>query len=236
MDGRQYVAERAAPGSYDLIIQDAVNDLSVPAHVDDRLRIEQALIDRLEADCDRFNADLPELRSFVLPGGLSELLAHVDGLPYDGGTSMAPLQFTRDCAYHVLFSDGLANLDQGLPAAFASPVYAVAGDAQANHPLLREIAQRSGGAYLNLQRVEDDVALATLGAPVFAFLGASGAGTTTTQLGRCLRHRKKQQHRRAHRRPRAGPRRRLRWRDPSVRRRPGRVRCDQPLEIRAVCL
>ena len=44
-------------------------DLSVPAHVEDRLRIEQALIDRLEADCDRFNADLPELRSFVLPGG-----------------------------------------------------------------------------------------------------------------------------------------------------------------------
>ena len=44
-------------------------DLSVPAHVEDRLRIEQALVDRLEADCDRFNAELPELRSFVLPGG-----------------------------------------------------------------------------------------------------------------------------------------------------------------------
>ena len=26
-------------------------------------------IDRLEELCDRFNADLPELRSFVLPGG-----------------------------------------------------------------------------------------------------------------------------------------------------------------------
>lgn len=33
MDGRQFVAERAAPGSYDLVIQDAVNDLSVPAHL-----------------------------------------------------------------------------------------------------------------------------------------------------------------------------------------------------------
>jgi len=33
MDGRQYVAERAAPGSYDLVVQDAVNDLSVPAHL-----------------------------------------------------------------------------------------------------------------------------------------------------------------------------------------------------------
>jgi cob(I)alamin adenosyltransferase len=44
-------------------------DLSVPADVEGRLRIEQPLVDRLEADCDRFNAELPELRSFVLPGG-----------------------------------------------------------------------------------------------------------------------------------------------------------------------
>jgi cob(I)alamin adenosyltransferase len=44
-------------------------DLSVPWGVTDRLRVEQDAIDRLEADCDRFNAELPELRSFVLPGG-----------------------------------------------------------------------------------------------------------------------------------------------------------------------
>ena len=44
-------------------------DLSVPLEVEGRLRVEQALVDRLEQDCDRFNADLPELRSFVLPGG-----------------------------------------------------------------------------------------------------------------------------------------------------------------------
>ena len=44
-------------------------DLSVPWGVTDRLRVEQVMIDRLEADCDACNADLPELRSFVLPGG-----------------------------------------------------------------------------------------------------------------------------------------------------------------------
>lgn len=32
-DGRQFVAERAAPASYDLVTLDAVNDLSVPAHL-----------------------------------------------------------------------------------------------------------------------------------------------------------------------------------------------------------
>jgi cob(I)alamin adenosyltransferase len=44
-------------------------DISVPFGVADRLRVTQSQIDGLEADCDRFNADLPELKSFVLPGG-----------------------------------------------------------------------------------------------------------------------------------------------------------------------
>ena len=44
-------------------------DFSVPFGVADRLRISGAQIDALEADCDRFNAELSELKSFVLPGG-----------------------------------------------------------------------------------------------------------------------------------------------------------------------
>jgi cob(I)alamin adenosyltransferase len=45
-------------------------DLSVPyAPGDGRLRVSQEQVDELEAACDRFNDELPELRSFVLPGG-----------------------------------------------------------------------------------------------------------------------------------------------------------------------
>jgi len=45
-------------------------DLSVPyAEGDGRLRIAQDAVDRLEAECDEANAPLPELKSFVLPGG-----------------------------------------------------------------------------------------------------------------------------------------------------------------------
>jgi cob(I)alamin adenosyltransferase len=44
-------------------------DLCVPFGVTDRLRIEQAHIDRLEVLCDELNAGLPPLKSFVLPGG-----------------------------------------------------------------------------------------------------------------------------------------------------------------------
>ena len=42
------------------------------------LRIEQQDIDRLERDCDHYNEALPNLRSFILPGGTSgSALLHV---------------------------------------------------------------------------------------------------------------------------------------------------------------
>jgi cob(I)alamin adenosyltransferase len=45
-------------------------DLSVPYAEDDgRLRVTQEAVDRLEAECDAANAELSELKSFVLPGG-----------------------------------------------------------------------------------------------------------------------------------------------------------------------
>ena len=44
-------------------------DLSVSMEQDARLRVTQEQVDALEGDCDRFNTELPELKSFVLPGG-----------------------------------------------------------------------------------------------------------------------------------------------------------------------
>jgi cob(I)alamin adenosyltransferase len=44
-------------------------DLSVPYGVGDRLRVQQAHVAKLEQLCDELNAELPTLKSFVLPGG-----------------------------------------------------------------------------------------------------------------------------------------------------------------------
>ena len=42
------------------------------------LRVEQADVDRLEGDCDRYNEELEKLRSFILPGGTpGSALLHV---------------------------------------------------------------------------------------------------------------------------------------------------------------
>jgi cob(I)alamin adenosyltransferase len=45
-------------------------DLSRPwSGPDDKLRITQGMVDELERLCDAFNESLPDLKSFVLPGG-----------------------------------------------------------------------------------------------------------------------------------------------------------------------
>ena len=77
-------------------------DLCVPSGVTDRLRMEQAAIERLEALCDEFNAALPELKSFVLPGGTEAAArlhvarttcrrAERDALVADGENGVNPL-------------------------------------------------------------------------------------------------------------------------------------------------
>ena len=49
-------------------------DLSRPG--EEGLRVTEGQVEALERDCDRFNAELPILKSFVLPGG-SELAARL---------------------------------------------------------------------------------------------------------------------------------------------------------------
>ena len=61
--------QRATLGRVQNELFDLGADLSVPLEAADRLRVEQGTVDALEADCDRFNAGLEPLTSFVLPGG-----------------------------------------------------------------------------------------------------------------------------------------------------------------------
>ncbi|HEU0247019.1 MAG TPA: cob(I)yrinic acid a,c-diamide adenosyltransferase [Gaiellaceae bacterium] len=63
-DAMRVVLERIQNELFDLGA-----DLSVPLELDARLRVTQQQVDALEHDCDRFNAELPALKSFVLPGG-----------------------------------------------------------------------------------------------------------------------------------------------------------------------
>lgn len=104
---------------------------------------------------------------------------------YDGGTNLGALslpknladfgtvqiaQAQKDYDFAVLFSDGLGNLGSEKPAKVAIPVWAISTDAGANHNALRSLCQESGGAYLNLNRQDDAMAIASVGQPTFSVI------------------------------------------------------------------
>jgi cob(I)alamin adenosyltransferase len=109
-------------------------DLSVPYGIGDRLRIEPSHVERLEQLCDDFNAELPMLKSFVLPGGTpAAARLHVarttcrraerDALTAQEETGVNPLAL----AYLNRLSDFLfiaarwANKDAGAPEPLWKP-------------------------------------------------------------------------------------------------------------------
>ncbi len=106
----------------------------------------------------------------VRDGDAGELLRLLESLPCDGGTDLSLLAPPRDVAYSLLVSDGLGTLRPGLPRPAGVPLYAVSSDPQADHGLLRHLAEASGGAYFNLARVADEAVLGALGRPAFSLL------------------------------------------------------------------
>lgn len=68
-DGIRRVLDRVQNELFDLGA-----DISVPVDKEG-LRIAQEQVDALEGDCDGFNAELPDLKSFVLPGGTAAAAA-----------------------------------------------------------------------------------------------------------------------------------------------------------------
>lgn len=87
--------------------------------------------------------------------------------------------------YTLLFTDGQGNLNRDLPAAIhptqikpgqdapiaGAPVYIIATNPAANHPILRHIAGASNGRYFNLTTTTDDQATVTaIGQPSFGLL------------------------------------------------------------------
>lgn len=106
----------------------------------------------------------------VRGGDAGELLRLLEALPCDGGTDLSLLAPPRDVAYSLLVSDGLSTLRPGLPRPAGVPLYALSSDPQADHGLLRQLAESSGGAYFNLARLADEAVLAALGRPALSLL------------------------------------------------------------------
>ena len=108
---------------------------------------------------------LPQAVS-VTNGNTRALEAALAAVAYDGGTQLGCLTVppaARKPSVILLCSDGNSNFGAEMPGAFAAPVYAVTADPAANHPLLRHVAESSGGEYLHLAALNPAAAAARIG-------------------------------------------------------------------------
>jgi Ca-activated chloride channel homolog len=114
-------------------------------------------------------------RISIKDGDVSALLAALDAVRYDGGTSMAaisPPRVEKTPDFYLLFTDGISNFGKEEPGQFDAPLFIFSGASATNHPFLRYLALKNGGRYINLNRVEPKMAVGLMGRTPFSFLKA----------------------------------------------------------------
>jgi Ca-activated chloride channel family protein len=152
-------------------------DASMSRQAADKKR-ELALVEQLlrrlgDVDVDlvfvRNTVEKP-IRFSVRSGNSDDLIRALDSVVYDGGTDLSALNLADTDDYWLLFTDGNANLGKDLPPSAFAPVFAVSNDDRANHTILRYTAEQSGGAYLNLKRLDGQQALSAVGQEPFSLV------------------------------------------------------------------
>ena len=124
-----------------------------------------------------FRNETERPRHFRLPAQRGALLAALGHMTYDGGTQLGSVRPVPGRVDLILFfSDGLSNFGVEKPPSLRAPVYTINSATTANHAFLRYLALRSGGAYLNLNRIDVPAALSAMGAEVFSFISAEATG------------------------------------------------------------
>ncbi|MEW6755785.1 MAG: VIT domain-containing protein, partial [Candidatus Latescibacterota bacterium] len=107
----------------------------------------------------------PAQRFAARQGACPELLEALREVAYDGGTQLGELPGPAAAEppdRYLLFSDGLSTFGGGAPGDFGAPVWVISAAPNADHALLRRVAERSGGQYLQLALLTDEQALRSL--------------------------------------------------------------------------
>lgn len=115
-------------------------------------------------------------QTFALPADSERLLAALRDATPDGGTSLAALAPPPGAAVVdaiLVFSDGFDTIgDLALPM-LGAPTWTLGTSPETAHDALARLAAQNGGSYVDLAHTSDDVALATLGRPVFSLLSVA---------------------------------------------------------------
>lgn len=113
-------------------------------------------------------------KSFEISNGIWDALKNdINSLVMDGGTSFSAIDFKKLPGEEILwFTDGISNFGSQNSSVSDIPVITVNSSLSANHDFLRYIAQRNGGVYINLTKLNSDQASSLLFQNNYHFISA----------------------------------------------------------------
>ena len=122
----------------------------------------------------------------VRDGQAEELYRYLRGLPYDGATDFSQLDLTDtwDAEAWLLFTDGMATVNDRLPRIGGTRVFTCTSQVRNNPAFLRYLAEQTGGTCINLLQTGTDQAAAAVMhfQPVPAIAAIDGCDNISTFL------------------------------------------------------
>lgn len=117
----------------------------------------------------------------VSGGNWSELRSKLENMVYDGGTDFTTLEYRSNTDEYLFFSDGLNTYGNIESMPFANkPVTTINAAPEADYPLLKYIAAKTGGTFINLNEQPVDAAFEHLTHQPLQFIGIKENGSTTS--------------------------------------------------------
>lgn len=106
----------------------------------------------------------------VRHGNWSELKNAIEKLAYDGGTNYSRITYPASDEY-LFFTDGMSSLSDGEIPLPDKPVYTISSAPRSDFSYLQYIAQKTGGAFINLDALKTTAAATLLTQQPFQFIG-----------------------------------------------------------------
>lgn len=106
----------------------------------------------------------------VRNGNWNELKNAIEKLAYDGGTNYSRISYPASDEY-LFFTDGLSSLSDGEMSLPGKPVYTISSAPRSDFSYLQYIAQKTGGAFINLDALKTAEAATLLTQQPFQFIG-----------------------------------------------------------------
>jgi hypothetical protein len=140
------------------------NSLSaIHRDIDKELNLLDSYLKRLkgskEVSLISFNYRLNVTKKFRITKDTTKLIEYIRSLKNSGGTTLSRLRFDKPTDEILLFSDGISTIGEADTRKIKTPIYTISSSSGSDYRLLKRLASKSSGEFINLNTLSSKEAL-----------------------------------------------------------------------------